>query len=119
VRNMSFSMTTEPVRRREKDVTRRLGWWDIRPGELVQAVEKCQGLKKGEHVVRLGIIRVVRTNSEPLYWIAIHGPEETRREGFPGQTDEEFMDLFTHHNKCDRDRVVNRIVFEYVDGVAE
>ena len=43
-------MTTEAVRRREKTVTLRLGWWKLQPGTILQAVEKAQGLKKGEHV---------------------------------------------------------------------
>jgi hypothetical protein len=49
-RNMSFSMTTEAVRNRSKTVTRRLGWWGLQPGTILQAVEKAQGLRKGEHV---------------------------------------------------------------------
>lgn len=38
-RHMSFSMTTEAVRRREKTVTRRLGWSDLKPGTLLWPVE--------------------------------------------------------------------------------
>ena len=34
-RHMSFSMTTEAVRNRTKTVTRRLAWWDLKPGEHV------------------------------------------------------------------------------------
>jgi len=120
VRNMSFSMTTEPVRRREKDVTRRLGWWDVKPGELVQAVEKCQGLRKGEHVVRIDIIRILETRPEPLWNLHLYAPSpaaELTREGFPGQTAQEFIDLFVRHNHCDEHTIVNRIVFEYVDEV--
>ena len=59
MRNISFSMTTEAVRRREKTVTRRLGWWNLKPGTVLQAVEKAQGLKKGEHVKPICLIRVV------------------------------------------------------------
>ena len=46
MRNISFSMTTEQVRRREKTVTRRLGWSDLKPGTILQAVEKAQGLDR-------------------------------------------------------------------------
>lgn len=49
---MSFSMTTEAFERCEKTVTRRLGWWNLKPGELLQGVEQAQGLRKGEHVVK-------------------------------------------------------------------
>ena len=66
MRNMSFSMTTEAVRRREKTVTRRLGWWNLQPGTILQAVEKAQGLKKGEHVKPICLIRVVSVTRECL-----------------------------------------------------
>ena len=48
MRNMSYAMTTQQIIDETKDVTRRLGWADLRPGDRVQACEKCQGLKKGE-----------------------------------------------------------------------
>ena len=31
--NMSFALTTPQVRSQEKDVTRRLGWDDLKPGD--------------------------------------------------------------------------------------
>ena len=43
-RNMSFMLTTEQVRNKTKTVTRRLGWWFLKPGEIVNAVEKGMGL---------------------------------------------------------------------------
>jgi hypothetical protein len=45
--NMSFSLTTQQARDKTKDVTRRLGWWFLEPGDIVQQVEKARGLKKG------------------------------------------------------------------------
>ena len=65
-RHMSFSMTTAQFRARTKTVTRRFGWWFLKPGDLVMGVEKSQGLKKGEKVVRLGLIRIVSVRTEPL-----------------------------------------------------
>jgi len=47
---MSFSVTTEQIRARIKTVTRRMGWTFLRPGEQIQVVVKCCGLKKGEKV---------------------------------------------------------------------
>ena len=44
-RNMSFALTTEQVRRREKTVTRRRGWWFLKPGDIVTAVKKARGLR--------------------------------------------------------------------------
>jgi len=120
-RHMSFSMTTEAVRNRTKSVTRRLGWNDLEPGTLLWACEKCQGLKKGEKVKKLGMIRVVSVDDEPLYRIRDHGPEECTREGFPDLTTDEFVDMFIRANRLHTrtyspaTQVVNRIEFEYVE----
>ena len=52
-RNMSFAITTSQVRDRSKTVTRRLGWRFLKRGDVVCAVVKNMGLKKGEKVQRL------------------------------------------------------------------
>lgn len=59
MRNMSFSLTTPQMRDRTKTLTRRLGWYSLKPGDRVQAVVKGMGLKKGEKVERLCVIEVV------------------------------------------------------------
>ena len=41
-------LTKEQILARTKTVTRRLGWWFLKPGDVVWACEKCMGLKKGE-----------------------------------------------------------------------
>jgi len=116
MRNISFSMSTEAVRRREKTVTRRLAWWDLEPGTLLQPVEKAQGLKKGERVKRIGgPIRVVHVKAEPLHIMRFYVREECVREGFPDMSVEDFIAMFCHANRCDPDVTVNRIEFEYVD----
>jgi hypothetical protein len=111
---MSFSMTTEAVRRREKTVTRRLGWWDLQPGTILQAVEKVQGLKKGEHVKPICLIRVVSAHVQELYKIEDLGQDEVDREGFPDLTPADFLAMFCKANHCDGYQPVNRIEFEYV-----
>lgn len=116
MRNLSFSMTTEAVRRREKTVTRRLGWWNLQPGEILQAVEKGQGLKRGEHVKPICLIRVVSVSDEPLDAILDRDPDECRREGFPELAPPDFVAMFIAHNKRDGvypNTLVNRIEFEY------
>ena len=125
MRNISFSMTTEAVRRREKTVTRRLGWWDLQPGTLLRAVEKAQGLQKGEHVKPICVIRVVNVSQEPLdeicdpRWNPLHYPDETAREGFPTLTAYEFADMFASANHCAYYEIVNRIEFEYVEEFSD
>jgi len=113
---MSFSMTTEAFKRREKTVTRRLGWWNLKPGELLQGVEQAQGLRKGEHVKRLHVIRVTDVRQEPLYELPAHGPDECAREGFPELTPAEFVEMFCKANRCGPGATVNRVEFEYVDA---
>lgn len=115
-RNMSFSMTTDAARARTKDVTRRLGWWHLKPGDVVQQVEKAMGLKKGEQIKRIHLIRIVSAEAEPLHAFDSHGPDECRREGFPELTPAQFVDMFCRHNRVREDVMVNRIVFEYVEG---
>ena len=46
-RNMSFALTTEQFKARTKTVTRRFGWWFLKPGDVVRGVEKAMGLKPG------------------------------------------------------------------------
>ena len=78
MRNMSFSMTTTQVRARTKTVTRRFGWWSLKLGTKLWAVEKSQGLKKGEKVVRICQIEVVSVRKEKLQEIA---EEDVAKEG--------------------------------------
>ena len=109
---MSFAMTTGQVRARSKDVTRRFGWWFLKPGDIVNAVEKSMGLKKGEKIVRLCQIRIVSTRAEPLNQIAV---EDMPREGFPDMTTSAFVQMLVDNYRCDPAKPVNRIEFEYLE----
>jgi hypothetical protein len=118
VRNMSFMLTTEQVRARTKDVTRRTGWEDAKPGQLIQAVKKGMGLKRGEKIEVLATIRVKSVRRERLSDIAIphYGAVEVRREGFPGMAPWDFVRMFCEsHKDCTPTSVITRIEFEYVD----
>lgn len=59
-------MTTDQVIRREKVCTRRFGWDFVKPAEHLQGVNKCQGLKPGQHPVKLAEIIVLDSQWEPL-----------------------------------------------------
>ena len=104
-------MTTEQVMHRTKWVTRRFGWWFLRPGDELCAVKKAMGLKKGEKVVRLAAIRVVSTRPEPLNAIT---KAECIAEGFPHFEPADFIRMLTAHYRCAEDATVNRIEFEYI-----
>jgi len=110
-RNMSFAMTTEQIKDRSKTVTRRFGWWFLRVGEVVCAVEKAMGLKKGEQVERLALVRIISTRPEPLNAIT---QEDCVKEGFPGLTPAEFVTMLRSHYSREPDATINRIEFEYV-----
>lgn len=111
MRNMSFSMTTEQVRNRTKTVTRRFGWWSLKPGTKLWAVEKAQGLKKGEKVVRICQIKVVSVRREVL-WKMAQG--DSAKEGFPQLMPGQFLAMFCHYSGKPSDAIVNRIEFKYI-----
>jgi hypothetical protein len=112
MRNMSFSMTTQAFIEHRKHVTRRLGWGFLKPGDIVMGCEKCQGLKKGEKIKKLGAIRIVDIRREPLNFIENY---EMVLEGFPGMKRDEFIEHFCKHMKCGPGELVNRIAFTYID----
>lgn len=111
MRNMSFSKTTEQVRNKLKTVTRRYGWWFLKPGDLLCAVEKGMGLKKGEKVKRICVIEIVDTREESLDRIT---EDECRKEGFPNMKPDELSSLIRSLCPHWYDDIVNRIEFKYV-----
>lgn len=119
-RNMSFSMTAAQIRNRTKTVTRRNGWENLKIGEVLRAIVKGQGLKKGEKVERLCDIRVVDVRREPLNRLSryvIYGLTELQREGFPDMTPDEFVAMYCKANGCAPDKTITRIEFEYLYGL--
>jgi hypothetical protein len=123
MRRMAFSHTTPQIVQRMKTVTRRTGWRALKTGDLVRAVAKARGLKKGERAETLGVLRVVNVRVEPLSRLltdARYAEDELPREGFPCWSAWEFVELFTRANRLrDTDVEVTRIEFEYVDPPAE
>lgn len=135
MRQISFFLTTYAFLRREKDVTRRLGWAPARApsGTQLMAVNKCQGLKRKGEQIKYGPITILSNVPEPLEDIVLHpcryGPQanprlvrtEVQREGFPDLSPEEFVDFFIKANprtpsgeRVTRKTPVNRIVFRRV-----
>lgn len=117
MRNISFALTTPQIRNRTKTVTRRLGWVRLQPGTLLQPVVKAQGLKKGEHVEKIGgPIRVVSVRREALRAITA---DDCRREGLPDLSPAEFVTMFerTHRSQANFytgvGEEVTRIEFTY------
>lgn len=119
MRNISFQLTTEQIKARTKDVTRRLGWLNLKKGDRLQGCKKCMGRKHGEPLERLAVVEVVAVRREPLG--AISKPDVIR-EGFPDLTPAEFVEFFcrTHKDPLTKkqatsETIVTRIEFKYVD----
>lgn len=111
MRLMSVSLTEQQVRDQAKTVTRRLGWLFARVGNEVTLCRKVMGRRPGEPLVRICDVEIVEVRREPL-WHITH--VEVTREGFPGQTPEEFVAFFTQHMRCDPRTVVTRIEWRYL-----
>lgn len=113
-KRMSFMLTIGPMRRREKTETMRLGWDDLKPGDAFIAIEKGQGLKKGEkHKV---ICHCVCVSNTP---VRVDSVTEANciAEGFPDLTPAEFVAMFCRNMGCKPDRVVNRVRFRNVPAL--
>jgi hypothetical protein len=125
-RNISFAMTAQQIRDRTKTVTRRLGWKNLRQGEILNAVVKCQGLKKGEKIEKLATIRVTDVRRQFLDRLTgdlTYGFAETTREGFPEghpyHWPSAFIEFFcASHKGCKPHSWITRIEFEYIDQQA-
>lgn len=123
MRNMSFMLTTRQFRARTKTVTRRMGWANLKPGDIVCGVEKGMGLKAGEKVVKMSLIRVIATRPEPLRRLLDdpgYGKAECIKEGFGDDPvlsqPAAFVEFFCRsHRGCTPDAVPTRIEYEYLD----
>lgn len=118
MRYISFAMTTPQIQDRSKIVTRRFGWWNLKPGDRLMPVKKAMGLKKGEKIEPLlpdGVhIVVVNTRTEPLDAIT---QEDCVLEGFPHFSPSDFVDMLVKIYRCDRQEPINRIQFLYSDEI--
>lgn len=124
MRNMSFALTVPQIQAGTKDVTRRMGWLQLKPGELIRPVRKCMGLRPGEKIEQLrGPLRVVDVRREFLRCMTDdinYGIEEVRREGFADhprfQWPSEWVAMFcSTHKGCEPSSFVTRIEFAYED----
>lgn len=117
-RHMSFMLTTQQIKDKTKTVTRRAGWWGLQPDTILIAVEKCQGLKRGEKMKRICQIRVVSVRTERLRAMTDnldYGLDECRREGFPDYFPSQFIEMFCQtHRGYTPETAVSRIEFEYI-----
>lgn len=110
-RNMSFALTTEQFKNKTKIVTRRTGWKFLKRGDVVMGCKKCMGLKPGEKLERLGLIRITDVRREPLDFIT---DDDVVREGFPCMNARDFIEMFVKHIGGTPRQEVTRIKYEYL-----
>lgn len=116
-------LTKQQIHSRTKTVTRRIGWRNLKPGDILSGVEKGMGLKAGEKIVRLATIRIINVSVEPLRRITDdldYGFEECQKEGFGDHPvlhcPSEFTKFFCRsHKNCTPETEVTRIEFEYLN----
>lgn len=111
-------LTVGPMESQDKDVTRRIGWKNLKAGQTIVPVVKCQGLKPGEKVTPLACGKIIavdvrrerldRMVTEPEY-----GAAEAKREGFPYLDGRGFVDMFCEHMKCRPSQWITRLQFRY------
>lgn len=107
---ISFAWTTDAFLSGAKDVTRRQGakWILLKRGDLLMAIEKGQGLKRGEKVRRLDVIEVV---SATRVSVASIPHEDLAREGGLWGSTEEFIEMYCRGNRCEPEHLCTRIEF--------
>lgn len=115
MRRMSFALTERQFLAGEKDVTRRLGWAFLRPGDHVLAIRKGMGLARGEKQVVLGEIETVSVRRELLDAI-LANRDDCRREGYPELRPDEFVSMFCAAMRCHPGVTVTRIEFRRVEA---
>lgn len=119
---MSVSMTEDAVLARTKDVTRRIGWRNVKVGQRLTLCRKVMGRRKPdgsvEPLVRLVDVEVVSERWERLNLmirLPLYGAREVAREGFPGMDPEEFVRrYFTEAQGIQPDAHVHRIEWRYL-----
>ena len=112
-RAMSFFLTKQQIINQTKTVTRRNGWKNLKKSDVLWAVEKCMGLKKGEKHKRLAQIEIISVYREPLNEIDYI---ECMLEGFPDFTPKQFISMYCTANNCPENQIVNRIEFKYLEA---
>jgi len=114
-RLMSVSLTEAAVIARTKDVTRRVGWLVLKPGDRLTLCRKVMGRRRGEPLVRICTVEVVSVRRERLDAITA---DDVAREGFPEMSPGEFVEFFcATHKGCQPDSTVTRIEWRYLPGM--
>lgn len=111
MRRISFALTPDQILSQTKTVTRRFGWNNLKPGDVLQPIRKGMGLKRGQKQELLGCpIEIVSFRKERIDEIR---SDDVAREGFPHWSPCDFVDFLCSHHRVPRSTIVNRIEFKY------
>lgn len=115
MRHMSFFYTQDQVRAGTKTETSRKGWEFLKPGDKVMAVEKGMGLKKGEKIVRIRPIEIVK--NEPIMCRQrFYTKKNVKAEGFGNMRADIFIEkILVKKCKCKHNERLNRLTFKYIE----
>jgi hypothetical protein len=113
MRLISCAMTIRQIYARLKTETRRLGWLDVKPGDLLQFVDRTMGFKKGEHPNPVAIVVVTAVRREKLSRIK---KTACVAEGFPALHPSQFVRMFRKNMNCGPGTEVTVISFKYIPG---
>jgi len=112
---ISFARTTQALLEGKKIVTRRV--WkrhNLKPGEIVQAWDKCPRVKDSK---RVALIEIIWAWTEPLCAIT---ESDVKREGGLWKDREEFIEFFLKgHPGLIRESIVYRIEFKVLTKEAK
>lgn len=115
-RVIAFTMTPEQILARTKTVTRRASshWMRLQRGDVLRAIRKGQGLKRGEKAETLGWIRVVGVSRIRVDDVST---DDVIREGFGAMPIADFIAQLKTiaRPKLKSFHQVTRIEFEYID----
>lgn len=101
----------DQVRRREKTVTRRVGWRMLGAGDRLTLCPKVRGRRRGEPLERIVTVHVVSVRRERLDLISV---DDVVAEGFPGMSPEGFVEFFCRtHAGVVASSEVTRIQWRY------
>ena len=113
MKRMSFSKTVPQMRAQTKTVTRRAveTWKTLKAGDQLMAIEKGQGIPKGQRQKEIGPIEVLEVVVEPLGAVT---RADLALEGLGHMTKGQFLDLFPG----DPGQMVRRILFRHLGPTA-
>ena len=91
-------------------MTRRHGWWKLKPGDILIACEKHLGME-GKECIQICRIRIISTRTEQLCDVS---DADIIREGYDDLTKDQFISMCSTRWHIEPSANINRIEFAYL-----